>query len=232
MIFAMGASVRMMLDLGPAAIERRVLDLADGTWFHPLADTPHRVGTGKISLQETPPEIAEARLLQTVEAPQAGQHHGQGRTADGGCGNARTLARVPQERSQAPQIDQVLSVTKQAANHDGPCRFTTIPVTGKLTFPPLHLIPVEVRHLGEQVADAGIDLFVAVGPRSARAAAAARAAAEGAAAGTLEVRHFPDSEEAARFLSAEARPGDLVLVKGSRGIKMERVVQALLGRGR
>jgi UDP-N-acetylmuramoyl-tripeptide--D-alanyl-D-alanine ligase len=76
--------------------------------------------------------------------------------------------------------------------------------------------------LGAQVAKAGIDLFVAVGPLSRRAADAARAA------GGRDVTHVPDSEAAAAFVSSVVRPGDLIVVKGSRGMKMERVVQALL----
>ena len=92
----------------------------------------------------------------------------------------------------------------------------------------LELGPYATRahtRLGEQAAGAGLDLFVAVGPESARAAAAARAAGRG------EVRHFPDSEAAASFVASAVRPGDLVLVKGSRGMKMERVVEALLRKG-
>ena len=38
---------------------------------------------------------------------------------------------------------------------------------------------------------------------------------------------FENSEEAARFLAEFVAPGDLVLVKGSRGVKMERIVEAL-----
>lgn len=84
--------------------------------------------------------------------------------------------------------------------------------------------PAHAR-LGRQVAEAGIDLFVAVGPLHRRAASAA------AAAGTADVRHFGDAEEAAAFVTSAVRAGDLVLVKGSRGMKMERVVQALLAAG-
>jgi UDP-N-acetylmuramoyl-tripeptide--D-alanyl-D-alanine ligase len=89
----------------------------------------------------------------------------------------------------------------------------------------LELGPYETRahvRLGDRVAAAGIDLFVAVGPRSERAAAAARRG------GAAEVRHLPDSEAAASLVTAAVRPGDLILVKGSRGMRMERVVQALL----
>ena len=42
------------------------------------------------------------------------------------------------------------------------------------------------------------------------------------------LKFFSSSEEAAHFLQTEIRPGDLLLVKGSRGVKMERIVEALL----
>ena len=40
-------------------------------------------------------------------------------------------------------------------------------------------------------------------------------------------RFFDSSEEAADALVKEVRPGDLVLVKGSRGVHTEKVVEAL-----
>ena len=89
----------------------------------------------------------------------------------------------------------------------------------------LELGPAEGRahaRLGERVAAAGLDLFLAVGPRSLRAVEAARKA------GLKSVAHFPDSESAAASAASLGRPGDLILVKGSRGMRMELVVQAIL----
>ena len=77
------------------------------------------------------------------------------------------------------------------------------------------------RLLGEQVARSGAALFVAVGPLSQHAASSAKAA------GMEEVRHFEDSHSAAAFFAAALGPGDLVLVKGSRGMAMERIVDAI-----
>jgi UDP-N-acetylmuramoyl-tripeptide--D-alanyl-D-alanine ligase len=42
------------------------------------------------------------------------------------------------------------------------------------------------------------------------------------------LQFFSSSQEAAVFLQKEVRAGDLLLVKGSRGVKMERIVEALL----
>ena len=89
----------------------------------------------------------------------------------------------------------------------------------------LELGPASARahtRIGSLAARAGIDLLVAVGPLSKRMATAAGKT-------RTQVRHCDSSEEAATYLASEIRPGDLVLVKGSRGIRMERVVRALLG---
>src|SRR5215470_9591819 len=56
---------------------------------------------------------------------------------------------------------------------------------------------------------------------------------EGAVGAGLAAEHakwFQTSEEAAEFLRDLLGPGDLLLVKGSRGVRMERVVEALLAK--
>jgi UDP-N-acetylmuramoyl-tripeptide--D-alanyl-D-alanine ligase len=68
------------------------------------------------------------------------------------------------------------------------------------------------------------DVLVAVGPRSKATADAALNA--GLPSGS--VRWLPDSGEAAAVLPSLLQPGDTVLLKGSRGMKMERVAEALL----
>lgn len=47
---------------------------------------------------------------------------------------------------------------------------------------------------------------------------------------TKQTNFFASSAEAAEFIAGMVRPKDLLLVKGSRGVKMERVVEALDGR--
>jgi len=75
--------------------------------------------------------------------------------------------------------------------------------------------------LGRQVAASGASLFVAVGPLSRHAADAARAA------GLSDTHHFEDAAAAAGFLAGALQAGDLVLVKGSRGMAMERLIEAI-----
>jgi UDP-N-acetylmuramoyl-tripeptide--D-alanyl-D-alanine ligase len=79
------------------------------------------------------------------------------------------------------------------------------------------------RQAGRQVSENGWDVLLAVGPLAAFTA-------EGALAAGLPkawVMTFSSSDEAAARISALIEDGDLILVKGSRGINTERVVEKL-----
>jgi UDP-N-acetylmuramoyl-tripeptide--D-alanyl-D-alanine ligase len=76
------------------------------------------------------------------------------------------------------------------------------------------------REVGEAAAELGIDELIAVG---ATGAAIARAAQK---AGLKKCLSVTSPGEAARILGETALPGDLILVKGSRSARMERVLEA------
>jgi UDP-N-acetylmuramoyl-tripeptide--D-alanyl-D-alanine ligase len=87
------------------------------------------------------------------------------------------------------------------------------------TGPDLH------RETGAKLAGRA-DVVVGVGKLGREFAEGARSAGVAAAA----LRDFADSEVAAREAVALVKPGDAVLVKGSRGARMEKVVEALVAR--
>jgi UDP-N-acetylmuramoyl-tripeptide--D-alanyl-D-alanine ligase len=77
------------------------------------------------------------------------------------------------------------------------------------------------REAGQQIAAHPFDLVLTVG------ALAARFAEEALVFGFAKekIRIFPTSAEAGHFLKGQIRPGDTVLLKGSRGMKMEAVME-------
>jgi len=77
---------------------------------------------------------------------------------------------------------------------------------------------------GRRAAAAGVALLVAIGGDAARALAAA---AVEAGMPAPAVRHVETSDQAAPVVVAAVRPGDLVLVKGSRGIRTDVVADAI-----
>jgi len=79
------------------------------------------------------------------------------------------------------------------------------------------------REAGRHAAQRGLDWLIAV----QGLAAEIRSGAVEAGLPPERARFFASSEEAAEFVTRFVCPGDLVLVKGSRGVKMERIVEAL-----
>jgi UDP-N-acetylmuramoyl-tripeptide--D-alanyl-D-alanine ligase len=76
------------------------------------------------------------------------------------------------------------------------------------------------REVGEAAAAFGIDELIAVGATGAEIARAAQQA------GLRKSTSVQEAEEAAERLGETASPGDLILVKGSRSARMERVLEA------
>lgn len=92
----------------------------------------------------------------------------------------------------------------------------------------LELGPTELdlhRDVGRFAAGAGLSLLVCFGSR-------ARALGEGAEEAGLPAKHIEytdDPAEAVRLVQSRVRPEDVVLVKGSRGMRMERISDSLAG---
>jgi UDP-N-acetylmuramyl pentapeptide synthase len=80
------------------------------------------------------------------------------------------------------------------------------------------------REMGAAVAASGAAEFIGLGRACRLAVEAAREA------GLAESHHAATFEDTVALLLKRLVPGDAVLVKGSRGMRMERVVDALLAR--
>jgi UDP-N-acetylmuramoyl-tripeptide--D-alanyl-D-alanine ligase len=75
------------------------------------------------------------------------------------------------------------------------------------------------REIGEYAAEHGVDILVTVGPRAVEMARAFR--------GPGETHSAPDAQIAGELLGELLEPKDTVLVKGSRGMGLERVAEVL-----
>lgn len=72
---------------------------------------------------------------------------------------------------------------------------------------------------GRAAAEAGIDMVVGVRGNAEHLASAA-------CAGGVTSIFLPDAAAAGHWLAANLRPGDVVLIKGSRGVRLERAIEA------
>jgi UDP-N-acetylmuramoyl-tripeptide--D-alanyl-D-alanine ligase len=75
---------------------------------------------------------------------------------------------------------------------------------------------------GKQLAASGIDFLIGVRGLAKDLVESAN--------GSIETRFFENSDEAGEFLADEVKAGDLILVKGSRGVRTERVIEKMLER--
>jgi UDP-N-acetylmuramoyl-tripeptide--D-alanyl-D-alanine ligase len=80
------------------------------------------------------------------------------------------------------------------------------------------------EELGRFIATAGIDLLVVCGTLAQIAGDAAKEA--GMSEDRIAV--FPNSAEAGLFLQGRIKPGDVILIKGSQGSRMERITKELM----
>jgi UDP-N-acetylmuramoyl-tripeptide--D-alanyl-D-alanine ligase len=76
------------------------------------------------------------------------------------------------------------------------------------------------RESGQHAARQKIDCVIGV-------RGLAKAVAEGAAGAGAQARFMETPEEAGEWLASELRPGDAVLLKASRGVKLERALEVL-----
>jgi UDP-N-acetylmuramoyl-tripeptide--D-alanyl-D-alanine ligase len=80
------------------------------------------------------------------------------------------------------------------------------------------------RQCGREIAAMGVDVLIGVRGLASELVAGAIETS----AGVAKLTSFCETpEEAADMLIAGALPGDLILVKGSRGVRMEKVVERL-----
>ena len=80
------------------------------------------------------------------------------------------------------------------------------------------------RIIGRKVAELGPEMLVLVGERMHDAAVAA----EEAGLSKERIFHFADTGEAGRFIQEKLEQGDIVLIKGSRGMRMEAITKELM----
>jgi UDP-N-acetylmuramoyl-tripeptide--D-alanyl-D-alanine ligase len=76
------------------------------------------------------------------------------------------------------------------------------------------------RHSGNHIAQRKIDILLGV-------RGTASFIVEGAAAGGVFAKFVPGPEEAGEWLAENLKPGDVVLLKASRGVKLERALERL-----
>ncbi len=80
------------------------------------------------------------------------------------------------------------------------------------------------REIGRAAVEGAVDYLVTVGPNASLIADEA----ERLGMSIDNIFSFDSAEEAGRFMQDRIRPGDIILVKGSRAMKMEKIIKELM----
>ena len=105
--------------------------------------------------------------------------------------------------------------------------FQALPVEGRRIFVLGDMLelgeeaPRYHEEVGEEALGCGVDILLTLGPLSAHAFSRAKTL------GLHRASHFQNHQELAEQLRGMLREGDWILVKGSRGMQMERILEAL-----
>jgi UDP-N-acetylmuramoyl-tripeptide--D-alanyl-D-alanine ligase len=219
------------------ATTARVLRYGDGgdAWFDRLEDR---------GLLGTSFDLVLPGGRSHVELRVAGRHQAENllaaATAAAAFGlSAEQIADAARDLQAAPHRGRVYRLPGGAVLVDDSYNASPVAVARMLEL----LAAVEGRRiavLGEmfELGELSDDAHRAAGAQAARScelllavggAAARRLADAARAAGLVAVEFAGDADEAARVLGTRLRPGDVVLVKGSRGVGLDRTVAALLG---
>ena len=148
-----------------------------------------------------------------------------------------SLARLQQAsmRGQILRFKEGFSVIDDSYNSNPRALMSMIELLAKMpSFARRILVAGEMLELGNDsdslhaecgayAAKSGLDLVIGIQGAARRIVDAA----VNAGLPESHVRFFPTSAEASNFISAEIRKGDLVLVKGSRGVHTEKIIQSL-----
>ncbi len=173
--------------------------------------------------------VAAARALGvTPEGELRGALLGAARRADraarGDRPGQRLLQRQPDvdaRRDRGPDGNRLSASTRHAGLEPAPGSARRLAVLGDMLELGREAGPALHREVGAYASARGVEVLVTVGPL----------AAEMAAAFAGEAHSVPDAEAAGELLEGLLRDGDTVLVKGSRGVGLERVAQILQAGG-
>ena len=147
--------------------------------------------------------------------------------------HALAQVHVPDKRMQVSRQDDIL-VLNDAYNANPESTqaalqiLNEVPCSGKRVFVFGDMLelgdyaPEAHAEIGRSLPRFGVDVFLAYGPQAATAVAAALEAAP-----RMHAKHFENKTELTKELSDLLQKGDVLLVKGSRGMKMEEILDEL-----